>query len=173
MGTSRSDHEPNPAPRDVNGRPVSRSRWQRLTARIGSRSVPEAIGVDDDDLEVIASCDDDAASSSTVLEGSSWRPQDQAVVRHHLVLPISRVSDAIAVAALDGYRPVLQEHDGPVPDGHEALVLARVQLVDALHLSQERSRMASLGSRHDGRAVGWQVLQRAGKTDHSGGRTSG
>lgn len=90
------------------------------------------------------------------------------MVRHVLALPTSRVSDAIAVAALDGYRPVHSEQDSPVPDGHETVVLARVQLVDALHLSQERSRMASLGSRHGGRAVGWQVLQRAEKADHSG-----
>lgn len=168
MGTSRSGHEPDPAPRDVNGRPVSRSRWQRLTARIGSHRESQVIDVDDADLEVVASCVDDAASSSTVLEGSSWRPADQAVVRHVLALPTSRVSDAIAVAALDGYRPVHPEQDSPVPDGHETVVLARVQLVDALHLSQERSRMASPGSRHGGRAVGWQVLQRAEKADHSG-----
>lgn len=138
------------------------------------------IDVDDTDLEVVASCVDDAASSSTVLEGSSWRPADQAVVRHVLALPTSGVSDAIAVAALDGYRPVHPVREGLVPEaagdktagdepgGYETVVLARVQLVDALHLSQERSRMASLGSRHGGRAVGWQVLQRAEKADHSG-----
>ncbi len=39
------------------------------------------------------------------------------------------------------------------------LVLRRVQLLDALHCSQERSRMAGLAQRHDGFADGWDALQ--------------
>jgi hypothetical protein len=34
-----------------------------------------------------------------------------------------------------------------------------VQLIDALHVSQERSRMAGLTQRLGGSAAGWQVLQ--------------
>ena len=50
--------------------------------------------------------------------------------------------------------------DALTPLALVVLVLARVQLLDAMHLSQERSRMASLGSRHGGFAREWAVLQR-------------
>ncbi|MBB5918013.1 hypothetical protein BJY24_006925 [Nocardia transvalensis] len=39
------------------------------------------------------------------------------------------------------------------------LILQRVQVLDALHCSQERSRMAGLAQRHDGAALGWDALQ--------------
>jgi hypothetical protein len=39
------------------------------------------------------------------------------------------------------------------------LVLQRVQVLDALHCSQERSRMAGLAQRRGGVALGWEALQ--------------
>lgn len=41
----------------------------------------------------------------------------------------------------------------------ESLVLARVEVLDALHLSQERSRMAGLAQRSGGTVRGWDALQ--------------
>lgn len=162
--------------RDVNGRPVRQSRWQTLAARISGAREVRTLALDED-LPVVVACTDDAASSSALLESSSWRPDDQVVVRHVLVLPTDRVAEATGLAALDRYQvldpTVLDDaaisdpgisdpgiSDPALPAGHGLVVLARVQLLDALHLSQERSRMASLGSRHGGRVVGWQILQR-------------
>jgi hypothetical protein len=45
-----------------------------------------------------------------------------------------------------------------VPDAR-VLVLQRVQVLDALHCSQERSRMAGLAQRRGGVALGWEALQ--------------
>ena len=45
-----------------------------------------------------------------------------------------------------------------VPDG-QMVVLQRVQVLDALHCSQERSRMAGLAQRRGGLALGWDALQ--------------
>lgn len=124
-------------------------------------------------LTVVAQSADDAASSATVLEASSWRPDEQVVVRHFASLPAARVAEAAELAALDGYQVIDRDFiDGAGPlagelaaavsamtPGHALVVFARVQLLDSMHLSQERSRMASLGSRHGGTTLGWQVLQ--------------
>ncbi len=44
-------------------------------------------------------------------------------------------------------------------DGVATVLLERVQLLDALHCSQERSRMAGLAQRLGGTALGWEGLQ--------------
>lgn len=51
-----------------------------------------------------------------------------------------------------------------VPDAR-VLVLQRVQVLDALHCSQERSRMAGLAQRRNGVALGWEALQPLPPTD--------
>ena len=105
---------------------------------------------------------DDAAAASTTLSASLWRSDDQAVLRHLLVVPRGEVEEVLALAAQDHYRRVSAD----VPDtvevgpGQEFVALARVQLIDALHVSQERSRMAGLAQRHEGTVLAWQVLQR-------------
>ncbi|WLP90366.1 hypothetical protein [Gordonia sp. NB41Y] len=159
-------------PRDLNGRPVSRTRWQRMTARLG-RAGEEGLATDDPELVTIVGSLDDAVSSATLLSESAWEPEQQVVLRHLLMLPTTRVAEAVAVAGLDGYAAMdVSDTDrdwaatapmfsGPAPAQSELVVLGRVQLIDAMHLSQERSRMASLGSRHGGVALGWQVWQRA------------
>lgn len=150
-------------PRDLNGRVVRQGRLARLTARLrgGSSSKPLELA---DEVVVVAESDDDAVASSTALEGSDWRADDEVILRHDLELPSNRVQEAAELASLDGYMRIHDDRWGPLPDaavaGHEMLVLARVQTLDALHLSQERSRMASLGSRHGGIARRWSVLQR-------------
>ncbi|MGV9710237.1 hypothetical protein ACWDTI_06185 [Gordonia sp. NPDC003424] len=165
--------------RDINGRPVAPGRWARLRERLGGGPGDGGIDVADTGLIVVAESVDDAAASSTVLAASAWRPEDQVVLRHALRLPADRVADAVATAGLDEYRRV-DTPAHPFPDtgasgesvafgasgvsgasgSDVVVVLARVQLLDAVHLSQERSRMASLGSRHGGSVIGWQILQR-------------
>ncbi|MEP9391268.1 hypothetical protein ABLE92_07400 [Gordonia sp. VNQ95] len=166
--TPSFDDDAASGPRDVNGRPIEPTRLQRMATRFGRRGPAPGLRIDDADLVVVAVSVDDAASSSAVLEASAWRPEEQAVVRHLVVLPHDRVTQAVALAAQDGYartRPDAADlatvtASVVMRSGSEIVVLARAQLLDALHLSQERSRMASLGARHGGTVVGWQVLQR-------------
>ncbi|MGA9871940.1 MAG: hypothetical protein WBQ44_12460 [Rhodococcus sp. (in: high G+C Gram-positive bacteria)] len=126
------------------------------------------------DLSTVASSFDDAESSSAALErgsGIGWVAEDEAVFRHHLVLPADAVADAAATAAQDGYElvespqpaPVFPVADAPagVVDAVE-VTLQRVQVVDALHCSQERSRMAGLAQRRGGVVRGWDALQPGG-----------
>ncbi|WP_035717853.1 MULTISPECIES: hypothetical protein [Gordonia] len=150
-------------PRDLNGRVVEQGRLARLRSRLRPR--PEAGPLTlDERVEVVARSDDDAIASSVALDASSWRAAEEVILRHHVEVPPARRAEAAAVAALDGYESVDDDRWGPSPpaleDGFVVLVLARVQLLDAMHLSQERSRMASLGSRHGGFAREWAVLQR-------------
>ena len=149
--------------RDLNGRVVAQGRLARLRSRFsgGAGGGPLAL---DDEVVVVAGSDDDAIASSVALDASSWRSDEEVILRHDLELPPERVAEAVAVAAIDGYEVVGDERWGSRPgsadDRLEVLVLARVQLLDAMHLSQERSRMASLGSRHGGIARRGSVLQR-------------
>jgi len=117
---------------------------------------------------VVASSFDDAEAASATLAraGSApprWDPSAPAVLRHHLVLPADQVDDAVAVAGQDGY---VAAEPGPLPDvplpevpDAQVVVLQRVQVLDALHCSQERSRMAGLAQRREGVALGWDALQ--------------
>ncbi|GLZ39177.1 hypothetical protein [Actinokineospora sp. NBRC 105648] len=125
----------------------------------GSRT-PE-LTTDDPGLAVVAASFDDAeAPSAALARATALRAGDQAVLRHHLRLPADRVDEAARLIAQDGY--VLREN-GP-PEGDLSPVAAlRVQLVDALHCAQERSRMASLAQRLGGTALGWDVLQTSGR----------
>ncbi|AZG43665.1 hypothetical protein D7316_00234 [Gordonia insulae] len=148
-------------PRDLNGRAVTPGRWERLRNRLpGGARGHDPLDVAEADLVVVAESDDEAAASSSVLDASDWRPDDEVVLRHVLRLPGDRVADAVATAALDGYGRVDQARPDERASDTVTLGLARVQLLDAMHLAQERSRMASLGSRHGGVVLRWQVLQR-------------
>ncbi len=155
--------------RDLNGHEVPTSRVRRLLGRLGGGGAGTGeVSPTDPHLIVVAESFDDSAASSQVLEDSRWRSAEQAVVRHILAVPEGRVDEAVATAAQDGYERV-EVPDSPGVSGARAsdvsertvIGLARPQLVDALHCSQERSRMAGLGARHDGTVLGWQVLQRA------------
>lgn len=148
--------------RDVNGNPIEASRWKQWTSRLsGNRKLNAELSVDDPELVVTAESFDDSIAASTTLSDSAWREDEQSVLRHFLVVPADAVQAAVAVAAQDHYRRV------PVPSGAsdrtdvegEMFALARVQLIDALHVSQERSRMAGLAQRHGGTVLAWQVLQ--------------
>ena len=127
------------------------------------------------DLVVVASSFDDVEACSTALDRAAaedprWDADAEAVLRHHLRLPASSVADAVSIAAQDGYRP--QHPDGqasPAEDGATVeLVLQRVQVLDALHCSQERSRMAGLAQRLGGSVDGWDATQPARESDPPG-----
>lgn len=107
-------------------------------------------------LEIVAEAFDPVVADSAVLAGSpAWVSTAPAVLRHHLLLPPDRVAEAASILAQDGYE--LREQSA---DGDRARVLAvRVQVLDALHCAQERSRMAGLAQRLGGDAPGWDALQ--------------
>ncbi|MBT0565300.1 hypothetical protein KIK15_00745 [Williamsia sp. CHRR-6] len=148
----------------MNGKPVRQGAVRRILARFSRGSAADAdLGPGDPDLVVVAESFDQAAASSSVLEASRWVPTEQAVLAHFLAMPPDRVDEAVSVAEQDGYERVEGSSSDPgarAGEGSVLLVLARAQLVDALHCSQERARMAGLGARHDGEVLGWQVLQR-------------
>ncbi|MGO4618323.1 hypothetical protein AB4305_33920 [Nocardia sp. 2YAB30] len=129
--------------------------WRRIFGR-GKRATLDPSRAD---LVVVASSFDDAEACSAALErAGTLTPDAPAVLRHHLRIPPWHVETVRAIAAQDGYAPAPQV-DRPGTDELETLILQRVQLLDALHCSQERSRMAGLAQRYDGTADGWDALQ--------------
>ncbi|MFF2557298.1 hypothetical protein ACFVUS_40295 [Nocardia sp. NPDC058058] len=107
------------------------------------------------DLVTVASSFDDAeACSAALARAENWTPDQSVVLRHHLRIPVARQAEVAAIAAQGGYT---LGHTGDESN----VILQRVQVLDALHCSQERSRMASLAHRHDGEALGWDALQPA------------
>jgi hypothetical protein len=107
---------------------------------------------------VAASFDDVEACSTALARATEWQADAPAVLRHYLRIPAAQLERVCAIAAQDGYSPAPRTDTQPA-DGLEPLILQRVQLLDALHCSQERSRMAGLAQRHDGTADGWDALQ--------------
>ncbi|UOT01881.1 ribonuclease E inhibitor RraB [Rhodococcus opacus] len=145
-----------------------------LRRLFGSRQ-PAPLDQERHDLVVVASSFDDVEACSTALDRAAaedprWDADAEAVLRHHLRLPASSVADAVSIAAQDGYRP--QNPHGQASPGEDGatvgLVLQRVQILDALHCSQERSRMAGLAQRLGGSVDGWDATQPARESDPSG-----
>ncbi|TJZ77771.1 hypothetical protein FCG67_11885 [Rhodococcus oryzae] len=150
---------------------MERVRWWRK--RFGRRrAVP--LDATRSDLVVVASSFDDAEACSRALERAAgsepgWIANEDAVLRHHLRVPADQVHGAVELAGQDRYAvaapdaPAPREVDVAVAEqGDEelvALVLQRVQVLDALHCSQERSRMAGLAQRAGGCVLGWDALQ--------------
>lgn len=155
-------------PYDLNGRLEQRSRMSRLLRR----SVDE-LTHDDPELVPVAGSDDDAVASSAVLDGADgFDPEAQSVLLHVLELPPDSVGEVLRLVGQDRYERVPvsvtdevgvtnpeARSDGRGREGLEAVAVARVQRIDALHVSQERSRMAGVTARHGGRALSWTVLQ--------------
>ncbi|WP_329050099.1 hypothetical protein OG738_44460 [Amycolatopsis sp. NBC_01488] len=107
-------------------------------------------------LEIVAEAFDPAVADSAVLAGSpAWVSTAPAVLRHHLLLPPDRLAEAASILAQDGYDLREQSVDGDLTRVHAV----RVQVLDALHCAQERSRMAGLAQRLGGDALGWDALQ--------------
>ncbi|MEV4239391.1 MULTISPECIES: hypothetical protein [unclassified Nocardia] len=127
--------------------------WQRL---FGGNE-PEPLDPTRSDLVVVAECFDDSEGCSTTLSRATALQADApALLRHHLRIPPDRIDEVCAIAAQDGYAAAPRTEG---PHELEALTLQRVQLLDALHCSQERARMVGLAQRHDGVADGWDALQ--------------
>lgn len=139
-------------------------RW--LRGLFGRRRVVP-LDPDRTDLVVVVESFDDVEACSRVLERAAasaprWTESTEAVLRHHLRVPRGELARVAEIAAQDGYLPAPEPGPDAVPDEDPdlvALVLARVQLLDALHCSQERSRMAGLAQRAGGHVLGWDALQ--------------
>lgn len=145
-------------PYDLNGRPEQQPRRRRLFRRPTEEITPHTPG-----LVPVAGSGDDAVASSAVLDAAEdFDPQAQSVLRHLLELPASRVDEVLRIVAQDNYVRVPDSGVFGHSPGCELVAVARVQRVDALHVSQERSRMAGLMARHGGHALSWQVLQITG-----------
>ncbi|GAB2681005.1 hypothetical protein GCM10027271_47660 [Saccharopolyspora gloriosae] len=143
--------------------------FRRFLSHLGlrrGRQGPTAPDWNDPALIVVVSAFDETEAASAVLARSpQWAPEDAAVLRHHLLLPAESISRAAELLEQDDWRLRPDPGDGSVPFGAEpaageqALFAERVQKLDALHCSQESSRMAGLAQRLHGRAVGWVALQ--------------
>ncbi|MDG3013398.1 hypothetical protein [Speluncibacter jeojiensis] len=147
---------------------VAGSAYRRWWRRLLRRPRPADLDPARSDLEVVVAGFDEVESCAAALERGAaglptWREADPAVFRHHLCLPPDRVEEACALAAQDGYAAAVAASPAAEPvvalPGEVAVVLQRVQRLDPLHCAQERSRMAGLAQRHDGRLVGWDALQ--------------
>ncbi|WP_069165102.1 hypothetical protein [Nocardia altamirensis] len=129
--------------------------WRRWFGRSG----PAPLDPSRADLVVVVASFDDAEACSTALARATALIADApAVLRHHLRVPPGQVEAVCGIAAQAGYAPAPQV-GGPGTDIMETVILQRVQVLDALHCSQERSRMAGLAQRHEGTADGWDALQ--------------
>ena len=132
--------------------------FHRVRDLLRKRAEPD-ITPDTEGVVVVAEAFDIAEADSTVLERShSWRPAQPAILRHHLVLPPDRVTEAEGLLAPDGWTVRPQ----PGGDGPVRVHALRVQKLDALHCAQERARMAGLAQRLDGDWLGWDALQPMG-----------
>ncbi|MFE4502317.1 hypothetical protein ACFRFQ_20905 [Rhodococcus sp. NPDC056743] len=150
---------------------------RRWYLRIFNRKVSPPLDPSRHDLEIVAEGFDDVESCSTALErGASveprWQPDSEAVLRHHLDLPAVALEDAESIVAQDGYRRASSAAgDGASDDdGTVRVVFERVQVLDALHCSQERSRMAGLAQRLGGSVAGWDALQPRGAAQSGSGK---
>jgi hypothetical protein len=109
-----------------------------------------ALSIDDPSLVVVVEAFDIAEADSAALARSpQWRADEPAVLRHHVRIPADQVERARELLTPDGW----------VISAGDISHISRVQILDALHCAQERSRMASLAQRLGGEALGWDALQ--------------
>ena len=129
----------------------------------GKSRKPPVISVDDPHLVVVARAFDETAAASAVLNAAqSWEPDEPAVLRHHLRLPAAEIDGAREPLESDGWTVRTEETPDDQENSGEGMISAtalRVQKLDALHCSQESSRMAGLAQRLGGTALGWDALQ--------------
>ncbi|MFZ2238861.1 MAG: hypothetical protein WAV90_04885 [Gordonia amarae] len=143
------------------GRRHSPRRWDRLRAFFSRGAGKDALtSADDDRLVIVAESADEAVASSVVLDPSPWRPGEPAVLRHYLAFGGGRAEEAVRVAELNGYQ-VITGAAGPAgaefPE--DMVAFAKLESFTTVDVSRERSRIASMASRHRGTVLGWQVLQ--------------
>ncbi|MGW1679000.1 hypothetical protein [Saccharopolyspora sp. NPDC002376] len=137
-----------------------RARWSAFLAARRDRHKP-VISADDPALRVVVIAYDETEAASTALaRADEWQPGLPAVLRHHLTLPDHTIEEARVLLAADGWE--LRPGGRGAEDGGPeltAMIALRVQELDALHCSQESSRMAGLAQRHGGQVHGWDALQ--------------
>ncbi|NUT52095.1 MAG: hypothetical protein HOV94_33095 [Saccharothrix sp.] len=124
-------------------------RWRDRRSRRGV----VALEIDSPGLSVVVEAFDIAEADSAALARSPrWRPDEPAVLRHHLALPPDQVQRARELLAADGWE--LRQDD--------VWHALRVQRLDALRCAQERARMTGLAQRLGGDWIGWDALQVTG-----------
>lgn len=143
------------------GRRHSPRRWDRLRGFFSRGAAKDALTlVDDDRLVVVAESADEAVASSVVLDPSPWRSGEPAVLRHFLVFGGGRAEEAVRVAGFNGYQVITGAAGPPGTEtAEDTVAFAKLEAFDAVDVSRERSRIASMASRHRGTVLGWQVLQ--------------
>ena len=151
--------------------------FRRFFRWFGKSRKPPVISVDDPHLAVVVRAFDETAAASAVLDAAqSWEPDEPAVLRHHIRLPTAEIDTARGLLESDGW--TLRTEDDATDQGNHgqkmiSAVALRVQKLDALHCSQESSRMAGLAQRLGGTSLGWDALQQlsgpAQVTDYSAG----
>lgn len=137
--------------------------FRRFFRWFGKSRKPPVISVDDPHLSVVVRAFDETAAASAVLDAAqSWEPDEPAVLRHHLRLPIAEIDTARELLESDGWA-LRTEEDASDQGNHGKMMInavaLRVQELDALHCSQESSRMAGLAQRLGGTSLGWDALQ--------------
>lgn len=131
-------------------------RWKR-TAK------PPVIRLNDPALRVVArSFDETEAASTALARADRWQAESPAVLRHHLLLPEAGVATARELLTQDDWTLSPLDPGSELREEGLPVIAERVQRIDALHCSQESSRMAGLAQRLHGRALGWEVLQPVG-----------
>ncbi|AUH68737.1 MULTISPECIES: hypothetical protein [Gordonia] len=141
----------------------------KLPWRSDAARAPEPV-VGDPDLRVVVSGTDETVASSVALAQAGFASTEAVVLRHVVRLPASAVGGVLERVGADGYAvdesPVDERVVAAGPDAADdaltTLALARVMPVDAVALSRERARIASMVSRAEGAVVGWAVLRPAG-----------
>jgi len=127
----------------------------RLLDLVKKRETP-GLTAETPGLEIVAEAFDPVVADSAVLARSpAWVSTAPAVLRHHLLLPPDRLAEAASILAQDGYELREQSLSGDLT----RVLAVRVQVLDALHCAQERSRMAGLAQRLGGDALGWDAQQ--------------
>ncbi|MEU0545945.1 hypothetical protein ABZ319_39350 [Nocardia sp. NPDC005978] len=128
----------------------------RLLRRGGTTQLDPGRG----DLVTVASSFDDAEACSAALgRTGSWTADQPVVLRQHLRVPADRLDAVQIITAQLGYDTVSAEPEA-APDT-VALLVQRVQVLDAVHCAQERSRLTAVAHRHDAVLLGWEALQPA------------
>ncbi len=132
-----------------------------LLARWRARRAPAPVVLDPEDpsLVVVIEAFDAARADSAVLAEAAGRGvalDAPVLLRHHLVaLPDeAAVARAAELLAQDGYAVSAPRADVRGLSVHAT----RTQVVTALSVSQERSRMAGLAQRLGGDVGGWDAL---------------
>jgi hypothetical protein len=131
-----------------------------LLARLRRRAAPPVVlDPDDPSLVVLVEAFDAARADSAVLAEAAERGvrlDQPLLVRHHIIaLPdLTAVARAAELLAQDGYAVSAPQ----LGAGGQAVHATRTQVLTALSLSQERSRMAGLAQRLGGDVTGWDAL---------------